>query len=159
MVKISCFWDLNQTKFKLALQYQRKRWSLHEVSSFIILCNEQSLNATYFTNVSPHFHWQKSFATVSVTWFLRLRVSLTWLTLTRRLIGSSIGNYHAYPFCIIMPGTWSLNYLVAKVDKSNYELHWLFGCKTFLSVKVGVHLQKLPKNVGRFGQINCCHGL
>ena len=33
------------------------------------------------------------------------------------------------------------NYLVAKVDKYNCKLHWLFGRETFFSVKVGVHHQ------------------
>ena len=36
------------------------------------------------------------------------------------------------------------NYLVAKVDKYNCELHWLFGRETFLSVKVGVHQLDWP---------------
>ena len=36
------------------------------------------------------------------------------------------------------------NYLVAKVDKYNWELHWLFGRKTFLSVKVGVQHRSWP---------------
>ena len=60
-----------------------------------------------------------------------------------RLIRSSNGDYHTYPFCITTPGTTSFldvaiatfvtcqwNYLVAKVDKYNCKLHWLFVSET-----------------------------
>ena len=72
--------------------------------------------------MSPHLHWQKSFATISVTRQVWLQVSLTQLTLTKcqcnetniiaslltkRLIRSSNGDCHTYPFCITTPGTTS----------------------------------------------------
>ena len=53
------------------------------------------------------------------------------VSLTKRLIRSSNGNYHAYPFCITMPGTVSLSHVSVKLAK--------IGCKTILSVKVRVH--------------------
>ena len=73
--------------------------------------------------VSPPYTDKKVLCPVSETRFLHSRVSLTLVTLT---------DYHAYPFCITTPGTTSQwNYLVAKVDKYNCELHWLFRSQNY----------------------------
>ena len=76
--------------------------------------------------MSPHFCWQKSFAT-------NLSASFT----DKKVQWPILNNSHDYPFCKTMPGTTS--YLVLAIAPFLSLKYALIGCETIQSVKVRVH--------------------